>query len=367
MSRAWLLFVVGTLSAAACAASDSLPPTQDAAGAGGGPIATAGAGGMGASPIQAGGGGRGGGGIMLGGSGGGAVELDSLIYAHTDEELFELNAKTEDLALKSVGKFDCIGQGTGDDVSMTDLAVDRERHIWGVSAAYVYRIEIDNGVAHCAEKIKLKKPSEDVRYYGLTFAPVGVLDPDKEVLVAGNTAGELWAVSEDGSVKMVGTFGNVPKNDGNGHAYDSKHQGKSWELSGDIVFLANEGSPLGYATVRDCPDPPKTTGCNATNTLIEIDVKKMGTTKPGSVTKSVRGQIVERAGCKTPAFKDFGNMFGIAAWDDKVYGFSRSGNLVDINVSDGSGCVVKAYPPADFAFAGAGVTTLAPVLPPPPK
>ena len=58
-------------------------------------------------------------------------------------------------------------------------------------------------------------------------------------------------------------------------------------------------------------------------------------------------------------------MFGIAAWNDKVYGFSRSGNLVEINTADGTGCLVTQY--ADDKFAGAGVTTMAPVTPPPPK
>ena len=56
-------------------------------------------------------------------------------------------------------------------------------------------------------------------------------------------------------------------------------------------------------------------------------------------------------------------MFGIAAWNDKVYGMSRAGNLVDIDITDGAGCLVQGYP--DSKFSGAGVTTLAPVIPPP--
>ena len=202
-------------------------------------------------------------------------------------------------------------------------------------------------------------------FYALTFAPKGTIDASNEVLVAGNTAGELWAIDAQGNVEQHGNFGKVPADDGNGNAYDSKHVGKAWELSGDIVFLANAGNPVGFATVRDCPTPPSTNGCNAVNTLIEIDVSKLGNATTGSVTKSVRGQIVKRKGCNDGTQGDYGNMYGIAAWDKKVYGFSRSGNLVDIDITDGSGCLVQAY--GDDKFSGAGVTTLAPVVAPPPK
>jgi hypothetical protein len=48
-----------------------------------------------------------------------------------------------------------------------------------------------------------------------------------------------------------------------------------------------------------------------------------------------------------------------------VYGFFRTGNLVDIDTADGAACLVHTYPGRQFA--GAGVTTLAPVVVPPPK
>ncbi len=58
-------------------------------------------------------------------------------------------------------------------------------------------------------------------------------------------------------------------------------------------------------------------------------------------------------------------MYGIGAWGEKVYGFSRAGYLVDVDLTDGSGCLVKLYDGAKFS--GAGVTTIAPIVPPPPK
>src|SRR5262249_3456783 len=144
----------------------------------------------------------------------------------------------------------------------------------------------------------------------------------------------------------------VPANDGNGHTYPFKNQGKRWELSGDLVFLANGGSPVGFATVRDCPSPPSTSGCNSTDTLIEIDVSKLSAATSQSVTKAVRGQIVKKAGCADAGNANgYGSMYGIAAWSDKVYGFSHAGAIVEIDNSSGAACLVKDTPADQWAGA----------------
>jgi hypothetical protein len=326
---------------------------------------TGGSGGSVMTTTSAGGSGAGGAGGGLIGTGGGTSTSSGppVIYAHTDKTLFKLDPSSPQLALQELGDFDCVG-AQGQDPAITDFAVDKALNLWGVSKSAVHPLTLQNGAVHCGTPIALD-PSKDVSFYALTFAPAGVLDASKEVLVAGNTAGELWAIDDQGNLSQHGTFGKVPHDDGNGNAYDSKNVGKAWELSGDVVFLANNGKPVGYATVRDCPNPPSTSGCNPVNTLIEIDVTKLGAATTGSVTKSVRGQIVQRSGCNDGTQGDYGNMYGIAAWNDKVYGFSRTGNLVDIDVKDGSGCLAQAY--ATDKFSGAGVTTLAPVVAPPPK
>jgi hypothetical protein len=155
----------------------------------------------------------------------------------------------------------------------------------------------------------------------------------------------------------------VPSNDGNGNSF--QYPGTSWELSGDVVFLANEGNPVGFATVRDCESPPSDQNCANDDTLIEIDIPKLATKIGGAVTKSVRGKIVKRSGCTDGVTGGYDNMYGIGAWGAKVYGFSRAGYLVDVDLTDGSGCLVKLYDGAKFS--GAGVTTIAPIVPPPPK
>ena len=364
-----LLVPAVALASAALAACAATAPTSTFT-SDGTTTGTDGAGGATVSTSTGGSGGAhsgtgGAGGSLIGTGGGTGTEPSGppVIYAHTDTTLFKLDPTSPQLALEQLGDFDCVG-GSGQDPAITDFAVDKALTLWGVSRTAVHPLTVKNGSVHCGTAIPLAV-GKDVSFYALTFAPKGTIDASNEVLVAGNTAGELWAIDAQGNVEQHGNFGKVPADDGNGNAYDSKHVGKAWELSGDIVFLANAGNPVGFATVRDCPTPPSTNGCNAVNTLIEIDVSKLGNATTGSVTKSVRGQIVKRKGCNDGTQGDYGNMYGIAAWDKKVYGFSRSGNLVDIDITDGSGCLVQAY--GDDKFSGAGVTTLAPVVAPPPK
>jgi hypothetical protein len=191
------------------------------------------------------------------------------------------------------------------------------------------------------------------------------LHPDEEVLVAGNSAGELWQIDENGNLTVRGNFGIVPPNDGNGHSY--ANAGKAWELSGDIAFFDNGGSPIGFATVRDCPDPPSTAGCNTIDTLVELDMGALATASGGSVTKSVRGLLVKSPGC-TDSVQGYGRVYGIAGFQGKVLGFSRAtgnGASLAIDNVDGTACAVETFP--GIEWAGAGITTVAPVVPPPPK
>jgi hypothetical protein len=347
------------LTAAGCAArSDTI--SSGAGGAGGGATASASASSGGGSG-DVGGGTFGQGGPGSGGSGGG--QGVSAAYAHTDKTLYEFDPSAPTLTTKKVGNFDCIG-GSGQATSMTDVAVDSQGGLRGISSKSVYQLAIQGGAVHCSKTIPLVT-SGKVSFYGLTFAPVGVIDPGKEVLVAGNTDGELWAIDDNGGVTQHGTLGIVPANDGQGHTYPASNQGKRWELSGDIVFLANGGKPVAFATVRDCPSPPSTSGCNTTDTLLELDAGKLAGATTQSVAKAVRGQIVERPGCSDPSGGPYGSMYGIAAWNSKVYGFSHGGAIVEIDNVTGGACLVTT---TTNLWDGAGVTTVAPVIaPPPPK
>src|SRR5262249_15852728 len=139
----------------------------------------------------------------------------------------------------------------------------------------VYKLALPaggTGPVDCVQIIPLNTAST-ATFYGLTFAPAGLLGAN-EVLVGGNTAGQLWAIDVTNPQMPIltqhGPFGPVPANDRHGHTY--QYTGTEWELSGDIVFLANNGNPLGFATVRNCPSPPSSSSCNSSDTLIELDL-----------------------------------------------------------------------------------------------
>ncbi|MEJ7734670.1 MAG: hypothetical protein WKG00_36430 [Polyangiaceae bacterium] len=281
---------------------------------------------------------------------------------HTDTTLFTADPEETPLTLTEVGDFDCVG-GDGQDISMTDLAVNAAGEVWGISKSNVYRFEVQGSSVHCADTIPLENP-DDISFYGMAIVPPGILGA-AEVLLAANSAGELWSIDDNGGLSRRGTFGKVPADDGNGHTY--QHAGKDWELSGDIVISANDGDPVGFATVRDCPDPPSATGCNDVDTLIEIDVGKLVTSTTQSVTKSVRGKVLKGSGC-SDSVPGYGRIYGIAAYQGSVFGFSRGagdGFAIEISNQDGYGCLVQAF--SGNPWSGAGITTLAPVEPPPPK
>lgn len=282
-------------------------------------------------------------------SGGGSF----IAYAHTNNTLFKIDPTQANLGVTSIGGFDCIG-GAGQDSSMTDLAVDATGDLWGVTAHHVYHLVIMGSKVACGPPIVLPMGAT---FYGLTFAPTDVTGLSKEILVAGNTKGELYTVDTMGATVLLGDFGNVPS---------GTNAGKPWQLSGDIVFLSNNGNPVGFATVRDCKSTTSSSGCDKTDTLIEIDVAAVKTAitshTPQSLTASVRGKIVKKAGCSDTVNTSYGSMFGIAAWNDKVYGFSHKGDIVEIDNNDGTACLVVG---GMDLWDGAAVTTSAPVIKPP--
>jgi hypothetical protein len=282
----------------------------------------------------------------LGGNDGGidgtAPSGAPLLYAHTDTTLYQLDPQDIGGAAMTVGDFDCVGK-TGPAKTMTDVAVSKDGKLYGVSEGAAFPLTIQGTTVHCDATWTLPA----TRFYGLTVAPENTLGP-QEVLIGADGEGGLYEIdSTSGTPTQVGTLGVDPKTK------------LPWALSGDIVFVANGGNPIGFATVRTCP-PSK--ACATTDTLIEVDVKLI---KPGkqSTMKSVRGDVTRGSWCTNSASPaSFGSLFGIVAYKDTVYGFSRAGDVVEIHNADGSACLVSSD--TSRKYAGAGITTIAPVIPP---
>jgi hypothetical protein len=281
-----------------------------------------------------------------GGGGDAGAAPKTVFYANTDTTLYQLDPDDLLKPMVKIGDFDCVGPGAATSV-MTDIAVDKSGKVYGVSPSAAWPLEIKNGIVHCETKWPL---AFGTHFNGLTFAPENTVEAD-EVLVGGNATGQLYRIDKGtGVATQIGTLGTDAKT------------GLAWTVSGDMVFLANGGNPVGFATVRTCSSPPS--GCTSTDTLLEIDVKAL---KPGtqSVAKSVRGVVNRGPSCSNTASPgSFGSMFGIVAYRDKVFGFSRHGDFIQIDNNVGSGCLVWSRAP-DIQFAGAGITTIAPVIAPP--
>src|SRR5262249_8658490 len=109
-----LMFLVG------CAAGSDGNSSNGVGGAGGGPAADAtGSGGDTGSSVT--------GFTTSSGAGAGGSAAASVIYAHTNTTLFQVDPIS--LQASEIGEFDCISDGT--ETSMTDLAVNSAGELWG--------------------------------------------------------------------------------------------------------------------------------------------------------------------------------------------------------------------------------------------
>lgn len=274
-----------------------------------------------------------------------AATAPTFFYANSDTTLYRLDPLDLKAPMARIGDFDCVPSQTS---VMTDVAVDKSGALYGVSPAAAWPLSVQGSTVHCEAKWPLPF---DTHFNGLTIAPDGTVAA-QEVLIGGNATGQLFQIDRgSGAPTQVGTLGTDPIS------------GRPWGISGDLVFMAgvgNGGKPLGFATVRTCVTP---TSCDLTDTLVEIDVAAV---KPGvqSVVKAIRGPIKKGAWCANASSpSNFGSIFGIVALHERVYGFSRKGDFIEMSNADGSGCLVWNDP--NVRFAGAGITTLAPVTAPP--
>ena len=106
-----------------------------------------------------------------------------------------------------------------------------------------------------------------------------------------------------------------------------------WLSSGDIVSVQTGATThVTYATLK-CPNYTDV-GCES-DWLAEID--------PDTGDARLIGPT------------GFIGLFGLGYWGNKVYGFSKTGDYVLIDVATGEGTLVQNFP--DLVFWGAGTTT----------
>lgn len=289
-------------------------------------------GGSGSGNGSGGGSGSGSGGSFgdssTGSSGGGPT----LIYAHTDSELYSMDPNSHQLT--DIGPFSA---GGGTTPTITDLAVDGNDDIWVNSETAIYKATLpSSGSGTVTITLQTQLPSGS-KFYALGFTPAGTLESG-ESLIAGDSDGNLYYIDASGASSTPQELGGF---------------GGNWELSGDVVFYSSNGTTLGLATIRDC-----SSSCSTTNdSLAEIDVAAMQT---AFMNKTSSAPLLKQVlGTGTGV----GDLFGIGAWGDSVYAFSRESSkaeaqLVQVGAS-GTGMSLQSFSNITSGWSGAGVSTKA--------
>lgn len=227
---------------------------------------------------------------------------NAAVYAHSETELYRVDPDTFTVSL--VAPF--TWPGIPD--SMTDIAIDKDGVMIGISYTRVYRVDATTAVC------TLLSANLQGMFNGLSFVPAGQVGfPEgPDVLVGSrNTDGKIFSIDPmTGAVAQVGDMG---------HGYTS---------SGDIVSVNGFGT---VATVGGTTGP---------DTLVRLAPVTFDATPIGSNT-------------------GYSDLWGVGFWKGKVFGFAESGEFVLVDTASGTGVHQETSEPN---WWGAAVTTAAPIV-----
>lgn len=236
----------------------------------------------------------------------------SRVYAHSGTTLYRIDTAT--LAPIMIGTM--AGLGTE---SLTDLAIDKNDHMVGITMKKLYGIDAATGTVTLIKDLSQSATG----FTSLSYVPTDLNDPTSDdILVSANGNGAVFKIDPaTGNASMLGNYGMI-----------ASQQVRS---SGDIVAVRGLGI---YATVDVGDDP------NADDYLAKIDPVTWKATPLGTGT-------------------GFTRIFGLGYWAGKFYGFvdngTGMGKMIMIDQNTGAGSLITAGPQQWY---GAGVTTDAPIL-----
>lgn len=237
----------------------------------------------------------------------------SKVYANSGKELYRLDTRTN--AIVDIGPF---GAALGT-ASMTDIAVDKNGTMLGVSLSKIWTIDPQTGTATLLEAFASGTPNVT----SLSFVPVDLNNPDSaEILVAADDKGDVLQIDpQTGVATKVGNYG--------------MSNGQQIVSSGDIVAVRGAGI---FATVN--------VGATLTDPdhLAEIDPQTWAATIVG-------GDL------------GYDKFFGLGYWGGTLYGFvdqgASAGAMLAIDPTTGA---THAPVTGPVEWFGAGVTTDAPII-----
>jgi len=232
----------------------------------------------------------------------------SRVYAHSGSTLYQVDTQT--LAPVTVGAMG--GLGTQ---SLTDLAIDKNDHMVGITLDKLYTVDATTGT------VTLISALSTGGFTSLSFVPSDLNNPSStDILVSANDQGDVYSIdATNGSATKIGSYGSVAA-------------GKVIS-SGDLIGVRGFGI---YATVD--------VGTATQDYLARIDPATWKATPLGTGT-------------------GFDNIFGLAFWDGTIYGFvstgTDAGKIITIDPNTGAGHEVLG---GSVRWYGAGVATNAPIL-----
>ncbi|MCB9729758.1 MAG: hypothetical protein H6744_05640 [Deltaproteobacteria bacterium] len=228
------------------------------------------------------------------------VALELTVYAHTAAALFTMNVKTYQVA--EVGEFDFPPTDALIE-EMTDIAIDRWGVLWGISFERLWVCHPQT--AECWLMGELPD-----RFNGLTWIPGPAISAGSDMLVGVSGDGGWFRLEPKGAAVAATKLGS--------YGPDLTSSGDAFSIEGIGTFASvNQGSEVDDRIVRV---DPKTGGALAL----------VGTT-PGLY-----------------------QLWGLAGWTERIFGFDASGEIVVVNVLSGE---VASVAKTAHAWWGAGVRT----------
>jgi hypothetical protein len=224
------------------------------------------------------------------------------VYAHTASTLFKVDPDT--LAISRVGDF----QWSSGFDQMTDIAIDAQGMMIGISFTSVYRVDPDTAAA------TLLTSGLAGEFNGLSFVPgdeaLGMPEAADVLVATRNLDGLVFSVDPmTGQTQQIGNMGG------------------GFSSSGDLVSVRGFGTA---ATANGLP----------LDRLVRLTAVTFAAQPVGSDTGNI-------------------DIWGVAFWGDRIYGFTEGGAFVLIDPATGAASFVTNN---GEAWWGAAVTTRAPVI-----
>jgi hypothetical protein len=190
---------------------------------------------------------------------------------------------------------------------VTDIAIDR----WGVLYAVTFN---DIFVCNPASAACIYLGDLPSSFNGLTMVPPGTIDENDDTLIGIANNGTWHVITIVNQVAQLNQIGQY---------------GGGMTSSGDVFSIAGTGT---FGAVNKL-------GVNNGDVIVESD----------PTTGMVMGEIATTVG--------YTSLYGLAGWENKIFGFNEGGQVLEIDPMGGQ---VQVVANTNYAWWGAGVFSVLP-------